>query len=64
MGHSGETNPSRGLWKLIFSAVALLLHSAPRCANSPGAKSAQVRRSQRDKNERHRGGSETASKGQ
>ena len=23
MGHSGETNPSRGLWKLICSAVAL-----------------------------------------
>ena len=24
MGRSGETNPSRGFWKLIFSAVALL----------------------------------------
>jgi len=24
MGRSGETTPSRGFWKLIFSAVALL----------------------------------------
>ncbi|HYW37491.1 MAG TPA: hypothetical protein VE957_05205 [Terriglobales bacterium] len=24
MGRSGETNPSRGFWKLVFSAVALL----------------------------------------
>jgi hypothetical protein len=24
MGRSGETNPSRGLWKPIFLAVALL----------------------------------------
>jgi hypothetical protein len=34
MGRSGETNPSRGLWKLIFSAVALLC-TLPLVAQKP-----------------------------
>jgi hypothetical protein len=63
MGGSGETNPSRGFWKLIFSAVALLC-TLPRCAKSPGNKPAQIRRPHRDQGERQRGGSETASKRQ
>jgi len=34
MGRSGETNPSRGFWKLIFSAVALLC-TLPLVAQKP-----------------------------
>jgi hypothetical protein len=34
MGRSGETNPSRGIWKLIFPAVALLC-TLPLAAQKP-----------------------------
>lgn len=34
MGRSGETNPSRSFWKLIFSAVALLC-TLPLVAQKP-----------------------------
>ena len=34
MGRSGDTNPSRGFWKLIFSAVALLC-TMPLVAQKP-----------------------------
>ena len=63
MGRSGETNPSPGFWQPIFPAVALLC-TLPLVAQKAQETSPPKYDVHTNQDERHRGGSETASKRQ
>jgi hypothetical protein len=59
MRRLGETNPSRGFWKPIIPAIALLC-TLPLVAQKAKEASPKYDGPNRDKNESHRGGSKTA----
>jgi hypothetical protein len=62
MGRSGETNPSRGFWKPIIPAIALLCTLPLVAQKAQETSPPKYDCPHRDQDERHRGGSETASK--
>ena len=65
MRRLAESSPSGGPWKIVSPVAALLcalLCIAPLFAKGPADEPTQVRRPHRDQDERHRGGSATASK--